>query len=114
MLQFNGLKTSWRRLITCFAHPICHNFPMCGRYRLSRRKQIVEAHFSSFSSVSGGEDWTLATILPLLSLSRLFARIRRSPSENCRYFVRTDSVVGEREREKKSEAGQATQRLLRG
>jgi putative SOS response-associated peptidase YedK len=27
---------------------------MCGRYRLSRRKQIVEAHFSS---VSGEEDW---------------------------------------------------------
>jgi putative SOS response-associated peptidase YedK len=27
---------------------------MCGRYRLSRRKQIVEAHFSS---VSGKEDW---------------------------------------------------------
>jgi putative SOS response-associated peptidase YedK len=27
---------------------------MCGRYRLSRRKQIVEAHFSS---VSGVEDW---------------------------------------------------------
>jgi putative SOS response-associated peptidase YedK len=27
---------------------------MCGRYRLSRRKQIVEAHFSS---LSGEEDW---------------------------------------------------------
>jgi putative SOS response-associated peptidase YedK len=27
---------------------------MCGRYRLSRRKQIVESHFSS---VSGEEDW---------------------------------------------------------
>jgi len=27
---------------------------MCGRYRLSRRKQIVEAHFSG---VSGQEDW---------------------------------------------------------
>jgi putative SOS response-associated peptidase YedK len=27
---------------------------MCGRYRLSRRKQIVEAHFSS---ASGEEDW---------------------------------------------------------
>ena len=27
---------------------------MCGRYRLSRRKQIVEAHFSS---VSEAEDW---------------------------------------------------------
>jgi len=27
---------------------------MCGRYRLSRRKQIVEDHFDS---VSGEEDW---------------------------------------------------------
>ncbi len=24
---------------------ICHNFPMCGRYRLSRRKQILEERF---------------------------------------------------------------------
>jgi putative SOS response-associated peptidase YedK len=28
---------------------------MCGRYRLSRRKQIIEEHFDS---VSGEEDWT--------------------------------------------------------
>jgi len=28
---------------------------MCGRYRLSRRKQIVEEHFAS---VSGDEDWS--------------------------------------------------------
>ena len=34
---------------------ICHNFIMCGRYRLSRRKQILEEHFDS---VSGEEDWT--------------------------------------------------------
>ena len=34
---------------------ICHNFIMCGRYRLSRRKQIIEEHFDS---VSGEEDWT--------------------------------------------------------
>jgi putative SOS response-associated peptidase YedK len=27
---------------------------MCGRYRLSRRKQIIEEHFDA---VSGGEDW---------------------------------------------------------
>lgn len=33
----------------------CHNFIMCGRYRLSRRKQILEEHFDS---VSGEEDWT--------------------------------------------------------
>ena len=34
---------------------ICHNLSMCGRYRLSRRKQIIEEHFDS---VSGDEDWT--------------------------------------------------------
>jgi putative SOS response-associated peptidase YedK len=28
---------------------------MCGRYRLSRRKQIIEEHFDS---VSGDEDWS--------------------------------------------------------
>ena len=28
---------------------------MCGRYRLSRRKQVVEEHFAS---VSGEEDWS--------------------------------------------------------
>lgn len=28
---------------------------MCGRYRLSRRKQIIEEHFDS---VSGGEEWS--------------------------------------------------------
>jgi len=28
---------------------------MCGRYRLSRRKQIIEKHFDS---TSGDEDWT--------------------------------------------------------
>ena len=34
----------------------CHNFPnMCGRYRLSRRKQIIEEHFDSDP---WDEDWT--------------------------------------------------------
>jgi putative SOS response-associated peptidase YedK len=28
---------------------------MCGRYRLSRRKQFIEEHFDS---VSGEEEWT--------------------------------------------------------
>jgi putative SOS response-associated peptidase YedK len=36
-------------------HPICHNLPMCGRYRLSRRKQLIEEYFAS---VSGEDDWT--------------------------------------------------------
>ena len=28
---------------------LCHNFFMCGRYRLSQRKQIIEEHFASVS-----------------------------------------------------------------
>ena len=32
----------------------CHNLPMCGRYRLSRRKQIVEEYFDS---VFDEKDW---------------------------------------------------------
>ena len=34
---------------------ICHNLAMCGRYRLSRRKQLVEEYFDT---VSGEDDWT--------------------------------------------------------
>jgi len=34
--------------------PICHNLSVCGRYRLSRRKQLVEEYFDS----AGEEDWT--------------------------------------------------------
>jgi hypothetical protein len=34
---------------------ICHNFIVCGRYRLSRRKQILE---KQFSAVSEEYDWT--------------------------------------------------------
>jgi putative SOS response-associated peptidase YedK len=33
---------------------ICHNLPMCGRYRLSRRKQIVEEYFES---APWDDDW---------------------------------------------------------
>ena len=29
--------------------PICNNLPMCGRYRLSRRKQLVEEYFDTVS-----------------------------------------------------------------
>ena len=39
----------------CVFCPMCHNFVMCGRYRLSRRKQIIEEHFDS---ISGEEEWT--------------------------------------------------------
>src|SRR5208283_5527184 len=37
------------------ARTICHNLLSCGRYRLSRRKQVVEEYFAS---VSGDEDWS--------------------------------------------------------
>ena len=42
-------------------------FVMCGRYRLSRRKQIIEEHFDT---VSGDEDWPPATTSLPLSPSR--------------------------------------------
>ena len=31
--------------------PICHNCHMCGRYRLSRRKQLVDEYFDTVSDV---------------------------------------------------------------
>ncbi len=31
---------------------ICHNLPMWGRYRLSRRKQMIEQHFDAISGVA--------------------------------------------------------------
>ena len=36
------------------SYPICHNLPVCGRYRLSRRKQLVEEYFDCVSDES---DW---------------------------------------------------------
>ena len=33
---------------------ICHNVPMCGRSRLSRRKQIIEEHFDTVSARKTG------------------------------------------------------------
>jgi putative SOS response-associated peptidase YedK len=51
---------------------------MCGRYRLSRRKQIVEAHFSS---VSGEEDWNPRyNIAP----TQLVPVIRQNPKQPIR------------------------------
>jgi putative SOS response-associated peptidase YedK len=35
--------------------PICHNLPMCGRYRLSRRKQIIE---EQFETQPWDDDWS--------------------------------------------------------
>jgi len=52
-----GLRGGQNRLVETNAtvRPICHNLPMCGRYRLSRRKQIVEEYFDS---VPGDEEWS--------------------------------------------------------
>jgi putative SOS response-associated peptidase YedK len=36
--------------------PICNNQFMCGRYRVSKRKQVVEEHFDAVSG-EGEEDW---------------------------------------------------------
>jgi putative SOS response-associated peptidase YedK len=51
---------------------------MCGRYRLSRRKQIIEAHFSS---ASGEEDWNPRyNIAP----TQLVPVIRQNPKQPIR------------------------------
>ena len=51
---------------------------MCGRYRLSRRKQIIEEHFDS---VSGEEDWSPRyNIAP----TQLVPVIRQDPKEPVR------------------------------
>jgi putative SOS response-associated peptidase YedK len=60
------------------ARSICHNLPMCGRYRLSRRKQIVEEYFDT---ASGEEDWTPRfNIAPTQSV----LVIRQNPKEPVR------------------------------
>jgi putative SOS response-associated peptidase YedK len=51
---------------------------MCGRYRLSRRKQIIEEHFDS---VSGEEDWSPRyNVAP----TQLVPIIRQNPKEPVR------------------------------
>jgi putative SOS response-associated peptidase YedK len=58
---------------------LCNNVSsMCGRYRLSRRKQLVEEHFDA---ISGEEDWSprynIAPTQPV-------AVIRQNPKEPVR------------------------------
>lgn len=57
---------------------------MCGRYRLSRRKQIIEEHFDS---VSGEEDWTprynVAPTQPVPIIRHASER-----AESCAFLVR--------------------------
>jgi hypothetical protein len=49
---------------------ICNNEKMCGRYRLSRRRQVVEEYFEVSSDI---EDWNPGTTLRLHSPCRLSA-----------------------------------------
>jgi putative SOS response-associated peptidase YedK len=57
---------------------ICDNFPACGRYRLSRRKQLVEEYFDT---ASGDEDWNPRyNITP----TQPVAVIRQNPEEPVR------------------------------
>jgi hypothetical protein len=46
-------STCW--LSNVKAHPICNNPLMCGRYRLSRRKQLIEEYFETGESE---HEWT--------------------------------------------------------
>jgi len=43
-----------RRAVSQWKLRICHNLFMCGRYRLSRRKQLIEEYFDGVRD----EDWT--------------------------------------------------------
>ena len=60
------------------ARTICHNLLVCGRYRLSRRKQIIEEHFDSDP---WDEDWNPRyTIAP----TQAVPVIRQHPKEPIR------------------------------
>jgi SOS response associated peptidase (SRAP) len=45
-----------RFLGAVIGRPIYHNLPMCGRYRLPRRKQLIEEYFASV--FRGNEDFS--------------------------------------------------------
>jgi putative SOS response-associated peptidase YedK len=58
--------------------PICNNLPMCGRYKLSRRNQVVEEYFDA---VSSEEDWSRRfNVAP----TQPVAVIRQNPKEPIR------------------------------
>ena len=44
---------------------ICHNFLMCGRYRLSRRKQVVEEYFDASGEDDRNPRYNLAPTQPV-------------------------------------------------
>jgi hypothetical protein len=57
--QAASIRHRWQTVRLAFPEwkhsPIWHNRSMFVRYRLSRRKQIIEEHLDS---ISGEEDWT--------------------------------------------------------
>ena len=54
--------------------PICHNHHMCGRYRLSRRKQLVEEYFDSADEAEWTPRYNIAPTQPV-------PVIRQNPKE---------------------------------
>jgi putative SOS response-associated peptidase YedK len=65
---------------------ICNTFPMCGRYRLSRRKQVVEEYFDSAPME---HDWNPRyNIAPTQNVPI----IRQNPKEPVRARIATTSV----------------------
>jgi putative SOS response-associated peptidase YedK len=55
--RWEVIRPRWLKPLTRTpdASTICHNLLMCGRYRLSRRKQMIEEYFST---VSSEDDWS--------------------------------------------------------
>jgi putative SOS response-associated peptidase YedK len=86
-LQLNALRKSWRnrvskhcRTLLCTPVVFGHTDKMCGRYRLSRRKQILE---EQFAAVSDDADWSPRyNIAP----TQLVPVIRRNPKTANREF----------------------------
>jgi hypothetical protein len=81
--EFLTLQRPGMRKISVCHCPICHHLLLvCGRYRLSRRKQIITEHFDV---VSGEEDWSprynIAPTQPI-------PVIRQNPKEPVRFRLK--------------------------
>src|ERR1039458_3801854 len=64
-------------------YPICDNFsPMCGRYRLSRRKQLVEEYFDC---VSDALDWSPRYNIAPTQPIPVIRQNPKVPVRNCRW-----------------------------
>jgi putative SOS response-associated peptidase YedK len=94
-----------RRIVLVAGTPtapaICHNLWMCGRYRLSHRKQMIEEYFDS---VSGEDDWNpryniapRSLVCSLVSFKSTGVQLAARP--NC---VVTRSARGQRPRKRRS------------